>query len=139
MIAFFCCWGGSDRAAIAITTALSPESRMLATMIAPKAPQTAPDVSASMTSDAAETRCSHQRLHESAHLRRVPRHGEAALFHHGQLGVGRVAADADRARLAEADVGELRDRLVGERAGAADDADPALFVDVARHDADLDL
>ena len=49
-------FGGSDLAAIAITTALSPERRMLATMIAPRAPHTAPDVSASMACAATETR-----------------------------------------------------------------------------------
>src|SRR6186997_421888 len=96
MTAFLCCWGGSDRAAMAITTVLSPERRMLATMIAPRAPQTAPDVSASMASDSTETRCSNQRLHESPHLRRVPRHREAALFHHRQLGVGGVGAARDQ-------------------------------------------
>src|SRR5678815_956069 len=92
MIAFLCCCGGSDLAAIAITTALSPESRMLATMIAPRAPQTAPDVSASIDAVATATGCSNQRLHESTHLRRVPRHGEAALFHDGELRVGGVRA-----------------------------------------------
>ncbi len=54
--------------------------------------------------------------------------------------VDRVATDADGARLAEADLGELGRRLrtvsVPER---LDDADAALAVDVARHDADLDF
>ncbi len=49
----------------------------------------------------------------------------------------RVAADADARRLAEPGVGHRLDRLVGERARAADDADPALAVDRARDDADL--
>ena len=49
------------------------------------------------------------------------------------------AADADRGRLAEAHMRCLVHRLVGERAGAADDADRALQEDVARHDADLAL
>jgi hypothetical protein len=53
--------------------------------------------------------------------------------------VDRVAADAHRAALAEADLGELRHRFIGQRARAADHADAALAVDVARHDADLDL
>jgi hypothetical protein len=53
--------------------------------------------------------------------------------------VDRVAADADRAGLAQADLGELRHGFIGERAGARDDADAALAVDVAGHDADLDL
>ena len=51
----------------------------------------------------------------------------------------RVAADADAGRLAEAEVGQLPDRLVGERAAAADDADRPWLVDVAGHDADLAL
>ena len=41
--------------------------------------------------------------------------------------------------LAEAEVRELPDGFVGERAAAAHDADRALLVDVARHDADLAL
>src|SRR5215213_8944816 len=198
-----------------MTTALSPESRMLATMMAPSAPQTAPDVNASMPCAATLACRSEQGLHEAAHFRRVASDGEAALFHDRELrvrgdgaardeGAGvahalagrsgdagdeadhrlghvrlaparrvglvgaadladhdhrvgarivveelhhvdvlepvdRIAADADRARLAEADLRELRDRLVGERAGAADDADPALPVNVPGHDADLDL
>src|SRR5690606_41766153 len=51
----------------------------------------------------------------------------------------RVAADAHRGRLAEAVVGQLLDRLVGEGAGAAHHADAAGLVDVAGHDADLAL
>jgi len=50
--------------------------------------------------------------------------------------VDRVAADADGGRLAEALRGELEDGLVGESAGAGDDADMALLVDVAGGDAD---
>ena len=42
-------------------------------------------------------------------------------------------------RLADAERGELRDRLVGQRAAAAHDADRAAHVDVAGHDADLAL
>ena len=53
--------------------------------------------------------------------------------------VDRVAADADRGRLPEAELGELPDRFVGERSRARHDADAALLVDVAGHDADLDL
>src|SRR5690606_36671820 len=53
--------------------------------------------------------------------------------------VHRVAADADGRRLADAKLGELAHRLVGERARARDDAHAPLLVDVARHDADLDL
>ena len=51
----------------------------------------------------------------------------------------RIAADADRGRLAEAERGELVDDLVRQRAGARHDADAARLVDVARHDADLAL
>ena len=53
--------------------------------------------------------------------------------------VDRIAADADRGGLAEALVGGLEHRLIGQRAGAADDADAALREDVAGHDADLAL
>ena len=42
-------------------------------------------------------------------------------------------------RLAEAELGQLPDRFVGERARARHDADAALAMDVPRHDADLDL
>src|SRR4051794_30149963 len=79
-----------------MTTALSPESRMLATTIAPRAPQTAPDVSASMVSAVVGGCCSDQRLHEAAHLRRVSRYREAALLHHRELGVGGVSATRDQ-------------------------------------------
>ena len=48
-----------------------------------------------------------------------------------------VAADAHAERLAEPDVRGLRDGLVGERAGARDDADVAGPVDVAWLDAHL--
>src|SRR6185437_9406136 len=50
-----------------------------------------------------------------------------------------IAADADAGRLAEPGRGCLRHRLVGQGAGARDDADRARRVDVARHDADLAL
>ena len=53
--------------------------------------------------------------------------------------VDRVAADADAGALADPQVRELPDALVGQRARAADDADAARLVDVARHDADLAL
>ena len=49
----------------------------------------------------------------------------------------RIAADADASALAQAVVGGLKYRLVGQRAGARHDAHPALLVDEARHDADL--
>ena len=51
----------------------------------------------------------------------------------------RVAADADAGRLTEAGTGGLEHRLVGQGAGAADDAGGATLVDVTRHDADLAL
>ena len=53
--------------------------------------------------------------------------------------VDRVAADPDAGALADAQVRELPDPLVGEGARAADDADPARLVDIARHDPDLAL
>jgi hypothetical protein len=53
--------------------------------------------------------------------------------------VDRVAADADAGGLAEAVVGRLVHRFVGQRAGARHDADLARLVDEARHDADLAL
>jgi hypothetical protein len=61
--------------------------------------------------------------------------------HHVEVlqAVDRIAADADRRRLAEADFGQLADRFVGQRARTRDDADAALAVDVAGHDADLDF
>ncbi len=48
-----------------------------------------------------------------------------------------VAADADAGGLADAEFGELVDGFVGERAAAADDADVALLVNAAGHDADF--
>ena len=51
--------------------------------------------------------------------------------------VDRVAADADAGALADAQVRELPDALVGQRARAADHADAARLVDIAGHDADL--
>ena len=50
--------------------------------------------------------------------------------------VNRIAPDADTGRLADAPLGQLPDRFVGERAAARDDSDVALLVDVARGDAD---
>src|SRR5690606_13316852 len=50
-----------------------------------------------------------------------------------------VAADAHGAGLAQAELGDLRHGFVRERARATDDADAALAVDVAGHDADLDF
>lgn len=49
----------------------------------------------------------------------------------------RVAADTDTRGLAQAQRGGLRHGFVGQRAGAADNADAARIVDVPRHDADL--
>ncbi len=48
-----------------------------------------------------------------------------------------VAADADGRRLADAALRELVHGLIGERAGAGDDADRAFLVNAAGHDADL--
>ena len=64
--------------------------------------------------------------------------GEKHLQHVDELGaLDRIAADADRGGLAEAFLGGLEHRLVGQRAGARHDADLAGLEDVARHDADL--
>src|SRR3990167_6309663 len=53
--------------------------------------------------------------------------------------VDRVATDADGARLAQTQFGQLRHGFVREGAGTRDHADAALAVDVTGHDADLDL
>src|ERR1700678_3561513 len=53
--------------------------------------------------------------------------------------VDRIAADAHARRLSEAEFHQLADGLVGERTGARHHADAPLLVDVAGHDADLDL
>ncbi len=73
--------------------------------------------------------------------------------HHDGMGVGicveqldgieesgtddRVAANADAGGLPDAEARELVDGFIGERAAAADEADIALLVDRAGHDADL--
>src|SRR6266850_1394661 len=48
-----------------------------------------------------------------------------------------IAADADARGLADAELRQLVDSFVSERAAAADDADISLLVDAARHDADF--
>src|SRR5512147_2204422 len=53
--------------------------------------------------------------------------------------VHRIAADAHRGGLPDAELGELCHRLVGQGAGARHHPDAPLPVDVARHDADLEL
>ena len=66
--------------------------------------------------------------------------GQKHLQHLDELGaLDRIAADAHCGGLAETLVGGLKDRLVGERAGARHDTDLARLEDVARHDADLAL
>src|SRR3546814_16801224 len=61
--------------------------------------------------------------------------GEEKLQHIDEVGaVRRIAADADGSGLSKARSGGLVDRLIGERARTADDADRALGEDVARHD-----
>src|SRR6202007_2368579 len=47
----------------------------------------------------------------------------------------RLAADADRGGLAEALLGRLKHRFIGQRARARDDADRARLENVGRHDA----
>src|SRR6516165_3052698 len=53
--------------------------------------------------------------------------------------VNRIAADPNTARLPQTDGRRLSHRLVGQGAGARDDADLAAAMDVSRHDADLAL
>src|SRR5881392_1090293 len=48
-----------------------------------------------------------------------------------------IAPDADAGGLADAELRQLMDGFVGERATAADDADVALLVDAPGHDADF--
>ena len=50
-----------------------------------------------------------------------------------------IAADADGGGLADATLRELIDGLIGEGAGARDDADRAFLMNAAGHDADLGL
>ncbi len=59
-------------------------------------------------------------------------------FEHIEVGgaVDRVAADADAGALAVAHLGELKNRLIGERAGAGNNTDVATLVDVAGRYAD---
>ncbi len=51
--------------------------------------------------------------------------------------VHRISTDADGGGLTEPGERQLMNRFVGEGAGAADDADLAGLVDIARHDPDL--
>src|SRR5262245_41185877 len=53
--------------------------------------------------------------------------------------VDRIPADADAGALADLQVRELPDRLVGQRPRSTDDADPARLMDITRHDTDLAL
>ena len=48
-----------------------------------------------------------------------------------------IAANANARGLADAQMGELADGLIGQGAAAADDADVALAVNLSGHDADL--
>src|SRR5579859_1743571 len=50
-----------------------------------------------------------------------------------------IAADADAGRLAQPEFHELPHRFIGQRSRAGNHPDAPLLVDVARHDADLDL
>ncbi len=60
------------------------------------------------------------------------------LEHVDEFGaLDRVAADAHRRGLAEADLGRLEHGFIGQRARTRDDADIALLEDIAGHDADL--
>src|ERR1019366_7925183 len=53
--------------------------------------------------------------------------------------VHRIAAGTDAGGLAQAQLHQLPDRFIGQRARARNDADASLLVDVAGHDADLDF
>src|SRR5439155_11328458 len=50
--------------------------------------------------------------------------------------VDRIAANADAGRNADTELLHLRRRFIAKRAGASDDADIALQIDVTRHDAE---
>src|ERR1022692_5328900 len=50
--------------------------------------------------------------------------------------VDRIAADPHAGGLAAAPAGQLPDRLIGQRSAARDDADAALFVNIAGRDPD---
>src|SRR6202035_5285636 len=64
--------------------------------------------------------------------------GEKHFQHFDEVGaLYRIAADADRGGLAETFPRGLKHRLIGQRAGARDDADLAALENVAGHDADL--
>ncbi len=59
--------------------------------------------------------------------------GQEQLEHVDELGaLHRIAADADRGGLAEAFLRGLEHRLIGQRAGARDDAHRAALEDVGR-------
>src|SRR3989344_2328484 len=141
--------GGKLRQARAMTIALSPPSRMSIMMIWPTASQNSGVRKASMShkrnqplSVGAERRprgafqrpvcarahgCSRrsrtgsdQRLQDATHLGRVARDLETALFHDGQLGIGRVGTTGDqRAGVAHA--------LARGRGDTGDEADDGLF------------
>src|SRR5579872_404720 len=66
--------------------------------------------------------------------------GEKELEAIDEIGaVDWITADTDAARLAQPGRGGLRHRLIGQGPGTRDDADMALGVDMAGHDADLAL
>src|SRR3982750_1363487 len=119
---------------MAMTTALSPDSRMLATMMAPSAPQTAPEVRASIIESAPALglpRGSYQCLHQATHLRRVARHRESALLHHGELGIRRVGS------VGPADLADHDDRVgVGILVEELHDVDVLQSVDRVAADSD---
>ena len=66
-MAIFCCFGGSERAASAITTALSPDRMMLIQMIEPSAAQKAAEVNSMQTPSPSFLRCAaHGRPRQTA-------------------------------------------------------------------------
>src|SRR5512139_1960037 len=116
---FFCRCGGRLRQASAITTALSPASRMSMTMIWTTATQNAVWVSCSQNPSPASSidpplvgrpRLLQHALQELAHLRGVLRHPDAAGLHHRELLLRRaLAAGDDRAGVAHALAGRCGD------------------------------
>src|SRR4051812_48678666 len=53
--------------------------------------------------------------------------------------IDRITANADASRLTDAELSQLENGFVGERARARNDADVAHFMNLPRHDADLTL
>src|SRR5690606_24212711 len=103
-MAFFCWSAGSERAARAMTTALSPDNRIFTQMICSRATKKAADPNS--TSISSKRRRARLRwlaapvvffllqhgLEQLAHFRRILGRLDAAGFHDFELGLGRVGA-----------------------------------------------